>query len=190
MRSDLSCSDIMVSSSLSCVVQCCSVLVTFVCLVDRCAACGLVLTRRLYGLDGGFQCNCVRRLVVTLPLKETWHSKSRVAHGSMTRLGCFGSAAEAAKLRGTSQGKTKGVRDSGGGNEGEDQCTEERDKQHNIPHNLSCRWQKNGVGPKQNPCHQQLNNSSCISVSQGILSRECLIGQTATRAMRTPVSML
>jgi hypothetical protein len=38
------------------------------------------------------------------------------------------------------------------------------------------RWQKIGVGPKQNPCHQQLNNSSCISVSQGILSRGLVIG--------------
>ena len=38
------------------------------------------------------------------------------------------------------------------------------------------RWQKIGVVPKQNPCHQQLNNSSCISVSQGILSRGLVIG--------------
>jgi hypothetical protein len=136
MRSDLSCSDIMVSSSLSCVVQCCSVLVTFVCLVDRCAASGLVLTRRLYGLDGGFQCNCVRRLVVTPPLKETWHSKSRVAHGSMTRLGNFGSAAEAAKLRGTSQGKTNGSQTAEGGTK--ERINAQKKETNNIIFRTTC----------------------------------------------------
>ena len=41
-----------------------------------------------------------------------------------------------------------------------------------ISHNA--RWQIGG--PQANPCHQQLNNSSCISASQGMESRGEVIG--------------
>jgi len=33
-------------------------------------------------------------------------------------------------------------------------------------------------GTQANPCHQRLNNSSCISVSQGILNTSVVIGRT------------
>jgi hypothetical protein len=151
-------------------------LVTLVCLVCRCATFGFVLTSCP---DGCLSRNAVQlhaqALVVNLSqagLLAFWCANSRVAHGSMTPVLC--SAAEAA-ICAKHCNKNEQRHEARGGKE--DRINAQEESKQLLFRITHTRSQENGVGPKQNPCHQQLNNSSCISASQGILSRGYMIGR-------------
>lgn len=166
-----------------------SVLVTIACLVGRCAASGLVLTNRLEGCLSRVPAQLRAQIRSDSSLQPAWASRFRVARSSMTLV--HGSAAEAAKHC-VQEKRTNFPATRVGEKKERINAPEGKERTNNLilSHNSRTAGRKTGWDPSKIHGHEQLNNSSCISASQGILSRARLIGQTAARAMRTPVLSL